>query len=82
LVAIIALLLIGMRGFKSVLATGPGAAALGAATRSAAVGVPESELPPLGPPPEAVRLKNKVVEETSTRPELMAQVVRAWMAEG
>jgi hypothetical protein len=64
------------------MATGAAATALGAPARPAAVGFPEGDLPPLGPPPEAVRLKNKVVEETSTRPELMAQVVRAWMAEG
>ena len=39
-------------------------------------------IPPLGPPSETVLLKNRVVEETSERPQLMAQVVRAWMTEG
>jgi flagellar M-ring protein FliF len=77
LVAIIALMIVGLKVVKA-LQSGRGAAARGQLPPYDADGV----VPPLGPPPEAVLLKNRVVEESSTKPELMAQVVRAWMGEG
>jgi flagellar M-ring protein FliF len=77
IVALVVLLLLALRGMKSVQS-----ARAPAETSRSALAAPEVELPPLGPPPEAVRLKNRVVEETGHRPEIMAQVVRAWMAEG
>lgn len=78
LFAIIALLVVAMRTIK---ALQPPRSAT-AAQRGLEQPVHEPVVPPLGPTPEAVLLKNRVVEETTNRPELMAQVVRAWMAEG
>ena len=78
LVAIIALMIVSLRLIKALQA---GRAANAAAIR-AQLSPPEPEVPPLGPTPEAVVLRNRVVEESSDRPELMAQVVRAWMSEG
>ncbi len=77
LIAIIVLLVVALRTIK-VLQPRPAPAA----QRSAELPVDDPVIPPLGPTPEAVLLKNRVVEETNNRPELMAQVVRAWMAEG
>lgn len=81
LVAILALLVVAL---KTVSALKP---AMGHATfesgRAPAL-APQSEaiIPPLGPPPENVLLKNRVIEESGGKPEMMAQVVRAWMSEG
>lgn len=78
LVALLALLILTWRGLGALAAAG---ATLPRTAGSRNVPASAEDLPPLGPPPEAVRLKQKVVQETSDRPELMAQVVRAWMAE-
>jgi flagellar M-ring protein FliF len=78
-VAILALVLLAFRGMKAIQALG---ASTLAQAGSAALPAEPGNIPPLGPLPDAVRLKNQVVAETSARPELMAQVVRAWMAEG
>lgn len=77
LIAIIVLLVVALRTLK---ALQPIRAA--GAPRGAELPVAQAAVPPLGPTPEAVLLKNRVVEETNNRPELMAQVVRAWMTEG
>jgi flagellar M-ring protein FliF len=79
LVAMVVLLVLALRTMKAMQAGRPGVYDSAGAARPQ-LGTPD--LPPLGPPPETVLLKNKVVEETSDRPELMAQVVRAWMSEG
>jgi flagellar M-ring protein FliF len=80
LVAMILLVVLALRTLKAMQSNrGAGGYSDGS---HRAIGDAESNLPPLGPPPESVLLKNKVVQETSDRPELMAQVVRAWMAEG
>lgn len=79
LVAIIALLIVALKTIKALQPTrAPGTAA----SRAQLAPSIENTVPPLGPPPETVLLKNRVVEETQQRPELMAQAVRAWMAEG
>ncbi|MGE0552351.1 MAG: flagellar basal-body MS-ring/collar protein FliF [Gemmatimonadales bacterium] len=78
LAAIAALMLLAIRGVKAMQLAAPAATAGGRAISAAE----ETALPPLSPAPEAVRLKNRVVQETAERPEVMAQVVRAWMNEG
>jgi flagellar M-ring protein FliF len=79
LVAMVLLLVLAFRTLKA-MQSSRGTAYGASADRL--LGETDGTVPPLGPPPESVLLKNKVVEETSDRPELMAQVVRAWMAEG
>ena len=84
LVAIIALLVVALKTLKTLQSMEPPAGVGGRAARGQ---LPRAEgdssvIPPLGPPSETVLLKNRVVEETSERPQLMAQVVRAWMTEG
>lgn len=79
LVAIIALLIVALKTIK---ALQPTRVAGAAASRTPLPPSLETVVPPLGPPPETVLLKNRVVEETQQRPELMAQAVRAWMTEG
>lgn len=78
LVAIIALLVVALKAIKALQAGRAPARSTALAQQQVAAG---AEAPPLGPLPEAVVLKNCVVEETSDKPELMAQVVRAWMGE-
>ncbi len=81
LVAIVVLLIVAM---KAVSALKPGLAAMPTDTGRSAAYAPQSDaaIPPLGPPPETVLLKNRVIEESGGKPEMMAQVVRAWMSEG
>jgi flagellar M-ring protein FliF len=79
IIAMVLLLVLALRTLKAM--QNPRAAGY-AAQADPALGDAGANVPPLGPPPESVLLKNKVVEETSERPELMAQVVRAWIAEG
>jgi flagellar M-ring protein FliF len=83
LIAIVVMLLLAFRALKNLQPVGR-AMPNGAGAVKAELAAPrdEPEVPPLGPPPEAVLLRNRVVEESGERPELMAQVVRAWMAEG
>ncbi len=83
LFAIIALLIVALRAVsalqagRSMVGAG-GGSSLGSAMDFSAA----ATIPPLGPPPETVLLKNKVTEESVGRPEVTAQVVRAWMGEG
>jgi flagellar M-ring protein FliF len=79
-VAMIVLLVLALKTLKSIQTSRAAGGDQLAGARSSTL--PSADIPPLGPPPETVLLKNRVVEETSDRPELMAQVVRAWMAEG
>ncbi len=84
LIAIVSLLVVALRTLKTLQtmrspasgADRPGQGQLSPAAAAAAM------IPPLGPTPENVLLKNRVVEESSDKPQLMAQVVRAWMTEG
>lgn len=90
LVALLTLLVMGLKTVGTIQAAAKTAAAAaghangrsGPAHQLPAASEPIHEIPPLGPPPETVLLKNKVVEESGDKPELMAQVVRAWMTEG
>jgi flagellar M-ring protein FliF len=82
IVAIAALLLLAFRGLKALQVAGARTAQTALSQQQAAAAIRSGEPPPLGPTPGAVLLKNKVVEETAAQPQLMAQVVRAWMAEG
>ena len=83
LFAIIALLIVALRAVSALqlgrrmVAAGDDSSLGSALDFSAAAAIP-----PLGPPPETVLLKNKVTEESSGKPQVTAQVVRAWMAEG
>lgn len=80
LVGIIVLLLVALRAMKGLAPVGGGGASM---TNGASTVAPLTpEIAPLGPPPETVLLKKQVVQETAEKPELMAQVVRAWMGEG
>ncbi|MFN0181408.1 MAG: flagellar basal-body MS-ring/collar protein FliF [Gemmatimonadales bacterium] len=81
LVGIIVLALVALRAAKSLQPVRQVSNSVDLGRRSAESGS-EAVIPPLGPPPETVLLKNRVVEETNAKPELMAQVVRAWMGEG
>lgn len=86
LIAIVSLLVVALRTLKTLQTIRPAAPAASVG-RPGQGQLPPPELPtpvipPLGPPPETVLLKNRVVEETSDKPHLMAQVVRAWMTEG
>lgn len=83
LFAIIALLIVALRAVSALqvgrrMAAAGGGSSLGSALDFSAA----AAIPPLGPPPETVLLKNKVTEESSGKPQVTAQVVRAWMAEG
>lgn len=80
LVAIVVLLIVALKTVKALQVAMP--APMPAARGLPAPTAPDPVIPPLGPPPETVMLKNRVVEESSGKPELMAQVVRAWMGEG
>mgnify|MGYP001399069138 FL=1 len=79
LVGLIVLLLVGLRATKNLQPIRM--AASGGESGLARPYAGESGIQPLGPPPEAVLLRNRVVEETGSKPELTAQVVRAWMGE-
>lgn len=79
LVAIVVLLIVALRAVKA-LQPGRMAQATNYAADIASARA-EAAVPPLGPPPETVVLKNRVLEESGAKPELTAQVVRAWMGE-
>jgi flagellar M-ring protein FliF len=80
LVAIIVLLIVALKALGALKAA---AAAAPGDTRSPVYPAQsDPHIPPLGPPPENVLLKNRVIEESGGKPEMMAQVVRAWMSEG
>ena len=84
LFAIVALMLVAFRTLKTIQTTRPAHSASGRNARGDLIS-PDADshmIPPLGPTPETVLLKNRVVEETGGKPELTAQVVRAWMTEG
>ena len=78
LVAILVLVVLGLRTIKAM--QPPTQSVFAESRRTETTGSREADA--LGPPSEAMLLKSKVVEETQDRPEVMAQVVRAWMAEG
>ena len=83
LFAIIALLIVALRAVSALqlgrrMVAADGGSSLGSAMDFSAA----AAIPLLGPPPETVLLKNKVTEESSGKPQVTAQVVRAWMAEG
>ncbi len=83
LFALIALLIVGLRAVNALqlgrgMVAGGDRSAAGSAMDLAAL----PGIPPLGPPPETVLLKNRVTEESGTKPQVTAQVVRAWMGEG
>ncbi|MEO8449498.1 MAG: flagellar basal-body MS-ring/collar protein FliF [Gemmatimonadota bacterium] len=84
LVAIIVMLVLALKGMKAVQSSGMSSQSSLTTSRTRGELPPglESEVAPLGPTPEVVLLRNRVVAETTERPELMAQVVRAWMSEG
>ncbi len=81
LVGMIAMLIVAMRVTKSSGRRGSNEAFAMAGARQAMQMPATTELPPLGPPPEAVLLKNQVLAESNGRPELTVQVVRAWLGE-
>ncbi len=84
LIAIIALLVVALRTLKTLQTMRPPASLASRAAQGqlSAGELAATTIPPLGPTPENVLLKNRVVEETGEKPQLMAQVVRAWMTEG
>ncbi len=81
LFAILALLLVALRTVKA-LQTGRSQMSAGGAYDASdrEFGTPGS-IAPLGPPPETVLLKNRVSTESAEKPQVTAQVVRAWMGE-
>lgn len=83
LFAIIALLIVALQTVKALqtgrsFAAGSGGANYEGSDRE--FGNPGS-IAPLGPPPETVLLKNRVSTESAEKPQVTAQVVRAWMGE-
>ncbi len=81
LMAIVALLIVALRTVNALQAGRP-LAKTGSAVDPARDLLASPGIPALGPPTETVMLKNKVAEESGARPQVAAQVVRAWMAEG
>ncbi len=80
LVAIIALLIVALRTVKA-FQSGRAPSTSGRVADSAQTLPHGPGIPPLGPPTENVLLRNKVAEESGARPQVAAQVVRAWIAE-
>lgn len=83
LVAVLAMLFVAFRMTRmttGTLAGAQGAAFAPASGDAVALGY-TTEPPPLSPPSDTVLLKNRVQAEATSRPELAAQAVRAWMNE-
>lgn len=80
LLAIVAVVIMILRLIKTGATAMPALGGLSAPSHAPMI--PAREPPPLAPPSETVLLKNKVLEEATARPELAAQGIRAWMAEG